>query len=211
MRPSTRMRLPAVASWESPPSSTVHCSGAAIGYECQCGYCGWPTGGNSGRRASTRNSRRSSTCRTSLPPESRKPWRCAGPDIGSSRGAPYTQDPEAYALYASGRLAWTRQTEPSLLAIDRLLRASHCAGSPLRACLLRPWPIVTPSWASLACALHMKCFPRRALRLTRRCRSIRIWRRRILRWDTSRCNTSTIGTARPGSIRSRYGSIPHWP
>jgi len=33
----------------------------------------------------------------------------------STRGAPYTQDPEAYALYASGRLAWTRQTEASLL------------------------------------------------------------------------------------------------
>ena len=31
------------------------------------------------------------------------------------RGAPYTRDPEAYALYASGRLAWTRQTETSLL------------------------------------------------------------------------------------------------
>jgi len=38
---------------------------------------------------------------------------------GLSRGAPYTRDPEAYALYASGRLAWTRQTEASLLqAID---------------------------------------------------------------------------------------------
>jgi len=35
---------------------------------------------------------------------------------GSTRGAPYTHDPEAYALYASGRLAWTRQTETSLLA-----------------------------------------------------------------------------------------------
>ena len=35
---------------------------------------------------------------------------------GSTRGAPYTQDPEAYALYASGRLAWTRQSEPSLRA-----------------------------------------------------------------------------------------------
>lgn len=34
---------------------------------------------------------------------------------GGSRGAPYTQDPEAYALYASGRLAWIRQTEASLL------------------------------------------------------------------------------------------------
>lgn len=33
---------------------------------------------------------------------------------GSSRGAPYTADPEAYALYASGRFAWTRQTGPSL-------------------------------------------------------------------------------------------------
>jgi TolB-like protein len=33
----------------------------------------------------------------------------------STRGAPYTQDPEAYALYSSGRLAWTRQTEASLL------------------------------------------------------------------------------------------------
>jgi tetratricopeptide (TPR) repeat protein len=33
----------------------------------------------------------------------------------SMRGAPYTKDPEAYALYASGRLAWTRQTEASLL------------------------------------------------------------------------------------------------
>lgn len=32
-----------------------------------------------------------------------------------STGAPYTHDPEAYALYASGRLAWTRQTEASLL------------------------------------------------------------------------------------------------
>jgi TolB-like protein len=34
---------------------------------------------------------------------------------GSLHGAPYTPDPEAYALYASGRLAWTRQTEASLL------------------------------------------------------------------------------------------------
>ncbi|MGH8237379.1 MAG: tetratricopeptide repeat protein [Steroidobacteraceae bacterium] len=34
---------------------------------------------------------------------------------GSARGAPYTQDPEAYALYASGQFAWARQTEPSLL------------------------------------------------------------------------------------------------
>jgi DNA-binding winged helix-turn-helix (wHTH) protein/TolB-like protein/Flp pilus assembly protein TadD len=37
------------------------------------------------------------------------------PESGATRGAPYTRDPEAYALYASGRLAWTRQTEPSLL------------------------------------------------------------------------------------------------
>jgi DNA-binding winged helix-turn-helix (wHTH) protein/TolB-like protein len=34
---------------------------------------------------------------------------------GSARGAPYTQDPEAYALYASGQFALSRQTEPSLL------------------------------------------------------------------------------------------------
>jgi DNA-binding winged helix-turn-helix (wHTH) protein/TolB-like protein/Tfp pilus assembly protein PilF len=34
---------------------------------------------------------------------------------GSTRGIPYTQDPEAYALYASGQFAWARQTEPSLL------------------------------------------------------------------------------------------------
>jgi tetratricopeptide (TPR) repeat protein len=34
---------------------------------------------------------------------------------GSTREAPYTQDPEAYALYARGRLAWTRQSEASLL------------------------------------------------------------------------------------------------
>lgn len=33
----------------------------------------------------------------------------------SATGAPYTHDPEAYALYTSGRLAWTRQTEASLL------------------------------------------------------------------------------------------------
>jgi DNA-binding winged helix-turn-helix (wHTH) protein/TolB-like protein/tetratricopeptide (TPR) repeat protein len=33
----------------------------------------------------------------------------------STRGAPYTQDPEAYARYVSGRFAWTRQTEASLL------------------------------------------------------------------------------------------------
>jgi DNA-binding winged helix-turn-helix (wHTH) protein/TolB-like protein/Tfp pilus assembly protein PilF len=32
----------------------------------------------------------------------------------STRGAPYTQDSEAYALYASGRFAWTKQTEASL-------------------------------------------------------------------------------------------------
>jgi DNA-binding winged helix-turn-helix (wHTH) protein/TolB-like protein/tetratricopeptide (TPR) repeat protein len=36
-------------------------------------------------------------------------------DGRSTRGAPYTQDPEAYVLYASGRFAWTRQTETSLL------------------------------------------------------------------------------------------------
>ena len=37
----------------------------------------------------------------------------------NARGASHTRDPEAYALYASGRFAWTRQTEPSLLqAID---------------------------------------------------------------------------------------------
>jgi len=35
---------------------------------------------------------------------------------GATRGAPYTQDPEAYALYASGRFAWTRQNEPGLVA-----------------------------------------------------------------------------------------------
>lgn len=34
---------------------------------------------------------------------------------GVTHGAPYTHDPEAYALYASGRVAWTRQTEASLL------------------------------------------------------------------------------------------------
>ena len=33
----------------------------------------------------------------------------------STRGAPYTRDPEAYALYASGQFAWTRQTEPGQL------------------------------------------------------------------------------------------------
>jgi TolB-like protein/Tfp pilus assembly protein PilF len=35
--------------------------------------------------------------------------------LGAS-ALPYTQDSEAYALYASGRLAWARQTEASLLA-----------------------------------------------------------------------------------------------
>ncbi len=34
---------------------------------------------------------------------------------GTTRRVPYTQDPEAYALYASGQFAWSRQTEPSLL------------------------------------------------------------------------------------------------
>jgi DNA-binding winged helix-turn-helix (wHTH) protein/TolB-like protein/Tfp pilus assembly protein PilF len=34
---------------------------------------------------------------------------------GSTRGAPYTRDSEAYSLYASGRFAWTRQNEPGLL------------------------------------------------------------------------------------------------
>lgn len=38
-----------------------------------------------------------------------------GTEESAPRGAPYTRDPEAFALYASGRLAWTRQTEPSLL------------------------------------------------------------------------------------------------
>ena len=36
-------------------------------------------------------------------------------DGGATRGTPYTQDAEAYALYASGQFAWARQTEPSLL------------------------------------------------------------------------------------------------
>jgi DNA-binding winged helix-turn-helix (wHTH) protein/TolB-like protein/Flp pilus assembly protein TadD len=39
----------------------------------------------------------------------------AGQGVGSTRGTPYTQDSEAYALYASGQFAWARQTEPSLL------------------------------------------------------------------------------------------------
>jgi DNA-binding winged helix-turn-helix (wHTH) protein/TolB-like protein/Tfp pilus assembly protein PilF len=38
-----------------------------------------------------------------------------GVDGGAMRGTPYTQDSEAYALYASGQFAWARQTEPSLL------------------------------------------------------------------------------------------------
>jgi len=38
-----------------------------------------------------------------------------GQGVGSTRGTPYTQDSEAYALYASGQFAWARQTEPSLL------------------------------------------------------------------------------------------------
>lgn len=43
---------------------------------------------------------------------------------GATRGAPYTQDPEAYALYASGRFAWTRQNEPGLVAaVDFFERA----------------------------------------------------------------------------------------
>jgi DNA-binding winged helix-turn-helix (wHTH) protein/TolB-like protein/Tfp pilus assembly protein PilF len=34
---------------------------------------------------------------------------------GATRAVPYTQDPEAYALYASGQFAWSRQNEPNLL------------------------------------------------------------------------------------------------
>jgi DNA-binding winged helix-turn-helix (wHTH) protein/TolB-like protein len=42
-----------------------------------------------------------------------------GVGSNTTRGTPYTQDSEAYALYASGQFAWARQTEPSLLhAID---------------------------------------------------------------------------------------------
>ena len=33
----------------------------------------------------------------------------------AQRGNPHTQNPEAYLLYASGRFAWTKQNEPSLL------------------------------------------------------------------------------------------------
>ena len=33
----------------------------------------------------------------------------------SARNASHTKDPEAYALYTSGRFAWTRQSEASLL------------------------------------------------------------------------------------------------
>jgi DNA-binding winged helix-turn-helix (wHTH) protein/TolB-like protein/Tfp pilus assembly protein PilF len=39
----------------------------------------------------------------------------SGVEGGTRRGTPYTQDAEAYALYASGQFAWARQTEPSLL------------------------------------------------------------------------------------------------
>ena len=51
----------------------------------------------------------------------------------SARGAPYTQDPEAYALYASGQFAWTRQTRNEPAAGDRLLRTGHCTRPELRA------------------------------------------------------------------------------
>jgi DNA-binding winged helix-turn-helix (wHTH) protein/TolB-like protein/tetratricopeptide (TPR) repeat protein len=41
------------------------------------------------------------------------------PGVAGKAISPPTRDPEAYALYASGRFAWTRQTEDSLLqAID---------------------------------------------------------------------------------------------
>jgi len=49
-----------------------------------------------------------------------------GQGVGSTRGTPYTQDSEAYALYASGQFAWARQTEPSLLQAA-LAQDSICA------------------------------------------------------------------------------------
>ena len=61
------------------------------------------------------------------------------------------------------------------------LRGIRTTRSPTRAL-----PTATLSSASSACALLMKCFPRRAVRWKRRCRSIRISRRPIRRWDTSR-------------------------
>ena len=109
------MRLRRVASWASTRCwrlvAAPRRSSASVGAIVARGR----RTSNSGRRVSTRTSRRSSTCRTSLPPGSRRRCRCAGSAAESTRGAPYTQDPEAYALYASGRFAWTRQTEPSLL------------------------------------------------------------------------------------------------
>ena len=61
--------------------------------------------------------------------------------------------------------------------------------------------IATLCSASSACALRMRCFPRRAVLPKRRCRSIPISRRRIRHWDTSRCSTSTIGTVQLASMQ----------
>ena len=104
---------------------------------------------------------------------------------GSTRGAPYTQDPEAYALYASGQFAWSRQTEPSLLQAIGFFEQA-IAKDPNYALAYAALPTATLSSASSACALLMKCFPRRAVRWKKRCRSIPISRRPIRRWDTSR-------------------------
>ena len=82
------------------------------------------------------------------------------------------------------RLDAADRTEPA--AGNRLLRASHRAGIRTTHSPTRALPTATPSLASSACALRMKCFPRRAARSKRRCRSIPISRRPIRHWDTSR-------------------------
>ena len=51
------------------------------------------------------------------------------------RGSHETRDPEAFALFASGRFAYLRLTEAQSVTGDRFLRTGRRAGSEIRTCL----------------------------------------------------------------------------
>ncbi len=124
----------------------------------------------------------------------------------STRGAPYTQDPEAYALYASGRFAWTRQSEQSLLQAIGFFEQA-IARDPNYALA---YAGLADSHAVLGVfgirAPH-EVFPKARSAVDKALSIDPDLAAHIRRWVTSRCSTSTIGRALPCDPRTRSGSI----
>ena len=109
------MRLRQVVSSASTRCSTARCSAVAIGCACRCGCCAWPTAQQLWAQSFDQDFTTIFDVQDVIAARVAQALAVRWVATGPGRGAPYTQDPEAYALYASGRFAWTRQTEASLL------------------------------------------------------------------------------------------------